>query len=84
VPLDQVARVTLLQHLADAAVHHEVRVATDRRSEVCVVLEREAEVADVAGLVDRLRHRADDGRGYQAGIGSVTDLLQQVAQVRRA
>ena len=46
-----------------------------------VVLERQTEMTDVAGLVDSLRHRADHGRRDEPGIGPVADLLQQVAQV---
>ena len=62
-------------------MHDQVGVAPDRRREVRVVLEREPEVPDVPGLVDGLRHRADDRGRDQARVGAVAELRQQVPQV---
>ena len=81
VPLDEFLRIAAPQHLADAAVDDEVRVAADRRGEVRVVLEREPEVTDVARLVDGLRHRADDRRRDEQRVRLVAELREQVAQV---
>ena len=82
-PGEELLRVRFAQHLADAAVHDQVGVAADRRREVRVVLEREPEVTDVAGLVDGLRHRANHRGADQRRVRTVADLLQQVAQVLR-
>src|SRR6185312_16752356 len=50
----------------ERAMYHQVRVAADRRREVCVVSERQPEMADVGRLIERLRHgpyhqRLDEG-----------------------
>src|SRR5688572_7040688 len=46
------------QHRLDGTMHQQIRIAPDRRSEVHVGFEGEAEVADVARAVHRLLHRA--------------------------
>ena len=43
-------------------MHDEIRITADRRGEMRVVLEREAEVPDVLRLIHRLHHRAHDQR----------------------
>ena len=50
------------QDVANAAMHHQIRIAADRRSEVRVLRQRETEVTDVLRLIDGLRHRAHDDR----------------------
>ena len=41
---------------AQRAMHDEIRIAADRRGEVRVLRQRQPEVADVLGLIERLRH----------------------------
>ena len=43
----------------DGAMHEQIRVAADRRGEVRILLEREAEMADVGLLIDGLGERAN-------------------------
>src|SRR5690606_12452595 len=71
------------QRVLDRTVHQQVRVATDRRGEVRVRSERKAEVADVLRRVHRQRLAAQDHRLQQRRVGTLADLLQQVAEVLR-
>jgi hypothetical protein len=50
-------------------MHDEVRIATDRRREVRVVLGREAEVTERLGGVACLLHRAEEDRVHEALLG---------------
>ena len=59
-------------------MHHEVRIAADRRGEVRVLLRRQAEVTDVLRLVHRLRHRAHDHFLEQRLFGPADDRLERL------
>ena len=72
------------KHRFDGAVHEEIRVAADRRGEVHVGVEREAEVADVARAVHRLLQRAQQDRLQQAEVGPLADALEQLRVVLAA
>ncbi|KAG0924890.1 hypothetical protein G6F32_013749 [Rhizopus arrhizus] len=79
----------LVQRLAgqrglDRAMHQQIGVAADRRSEVRVRLQRQAEVAVVVRAVDRQALAAQQHRFQQRGIGAVADLLQQLGVVAGA
>ena len=66
-----------LQHRLDRAMHQEVRIAADRRGEVCVLFIRETKVADVVRVVLRLLHRAQHDAGNQLCIGAALDQLRK-------
>ena len=71
------------QDCLDGAMHQQVRIAPDRRSEVRVGLEREAEMADVIRRVDRLLERAQQDGLQQQEIGPRADLLQDLRVILR-
>ena len=53
-----IAKRSIVEMRRQDAVHQHVGVAANRRSEVRIILKREAEVADIFGRINRLRHRA--------------------------
>ena len=72
------------QRADQRAVHDEVGVAPDRRGEVGVALQVEAEVADVVGGVHRLRLRAQHHLVDEIGHGQRLGPLQHAIEVAGA
>lgn len=80
----QVADLLLLGGLVlDRPVQDEIRVATDRRGEVSVGLQGQAEVTDVVGLIDGLTHGAQQHGGEQFRIRAPFEFGGQVGKVLR-
>src|SRR5258706_16373858 len=73
-PVEAIVFLVVEQSL-DGAVDEQIRVAPDRRGEMYVSLEREAEVADVVRRVHRLLERAEQHRLQQAEVGAAADLV---------
>ena len=76
-------RLAAGQRIADRAVHEQVRIAPDRRGEMRVGVQRQAEVPGILRAVHRQRLRAQQHRLDQAGLGTVADLLQQRGEIGR-
>ena len=66
--------------ILDRAVQDEVGVATDRRGEVSVGLQRQTKVTDVVGLIDGLTHGAQQHGGEQLSIRAPFELGGQVGE----
>ena len=64
-------------------MHEQIGVAPDRRGEVGIRLEPEAEVAGIIRLVNRQALRAQQHRFDQACIGAFAYLLQQRGEIAR-
>ena len=77
------ARIPRIEHRLERAMHHEIGITTDRRGEVGVLTEREAEVPDVERIVDRLRHRPHDQRLDEGPVLRLAEALGDAAQVAR-
>ena len=67
----------------ERSMHDEIGIAADRRREVRVLRERQAEVTDVRRLIDRLRHRANDQRLDERPVGRVRRRLGDRLQIAR-
>ena len=76
-------RTAALERLAQQAVHDEVRIAADRRGEVCVVARGEAEVAETLRRVARLLHRTQRDGLDDARFGLSLDLFEHLLHVHR-
>ena len=64
------------QRADQRAMHHEVGIAADRRGEMGVAAQVEAEVADVLGGIDGLRLRAQHDLVDEIGDGQRLGALQ--------
>jgi hypothetical protein len=62
-------------------VHDQVGKAADRRGEVGVARQRQAEMAEIVGTVDRLALASEHGLVDQAGDRLVRDLVQDAVEV---
>ena len=74
-------RIAAAQDMANAAMDHQIGIAADRRSEVRVLRQGQAEVTDVRRLIDGLRQRAHDHRFDQARLLAGACPLQHGAQI---
>ena len=72
------------QRADQRAVHHQVGVAADRRGEMRVAAQIEAEVAEVVGGVDGLRLRAQHDLVDEVGDRQRLGPLQHVVEVAGA
>ena len=68
---------------AEDPMDDEIRIATDRRREVRVVLRREAEVPERLGGVARLLHRPEEHRVDEALLGAARDVAEHVGERAR-
>ena len=66
--LDEIAR--------EEAVHHQVRVATNRRGEVRIAIEAKAVVTDMRRGVACLSHRADSEHRQHILLGLTLDISE--------
>ncbi len=66
------------------AVNEQVGITPDRRGEMRVAPEREAEMADILRAVERLRLAAQDELVDHRGVGRAGGLLQQAVEVARS
>ena len=64
-------------------MNHQIGIAANRRREVRVLGQRQAEVTDVFRLIHRLRHGADHDRLDQMRLFVPDRSLQHCAQVGR-
>ena len=71
------------QQIFDGAVQRQIRVTTDRRGEVGIGLQREAKVAAVFRIVDRLLHRPQEHRLQHFRIRAIGDGGQQFCVIAR-
>ena len=71
------------QQIFDGAVQRQIRVTTDRRGEVGIGLQREAKVAAVFRIVDRLLHRPQEHRLKHLRIRAIGDGGQQFGVIAR-
>ena len=69
------------QQMPDTPVHQQVRVAPDRRGEMGILLQREAEVADVLRLIHGLLQRAQHHGFDQGLVRPAADLHDDVVVV---
>ncbi|MNM57134.1 hypothetical protein D3C81_683270 [compost metagenome] len=71
------------QGVLDRTVHQQIRVTADRRGEVCIRLQRQAEVAVVVRRIHRQRLAAQQHRFQQGRIRTLAHLLQQLGVIAR-
>ena len=71
------------ERVLDRAMHQQIGITPDRRGEVRVRFQREAEVADVGRVVHRQALAAQQHRFDQGRVGTLADLLQQMGEVAR-
>ncbi len=76
-------RLAARQLVVDRAVHQQVRVAADRRGEMGIGFQREAEVALVAGLIDRQALRAQQDLHDEPLVGPAAGLLHDALEIAR-
>jgi len=74
--LEALERVSFEQVL-DGAVQEQIRIAAYGRGEMCVALQGEPEVTDVAGAVGGLRQRAQQHCLNQLVVGAIAGALDQ-------
>ena len=65
-------------------MHQQIRIAADRRGEVRILLERQAEMADVGLLIDGLSERANHQPLEQRAVRPRRQPLDQLAKFARA
>src|SRR5256885_6580178 len=64
-------------------MHHEIRIAANRRREMCVARSRKAEVSEVLGSVARLLHGAQHQHRNRLFFRFAVNLLQQLLEMPR-
>ena len=64
-------------------MHQQIRIAANRRGEVRIFLQREAEMSDVGLLIHRLRERADDQTFEQQSVGPRGETFDQLTKLAR-
>ena len=69
-------RLTLDEVACEEAVHHQVRVATDRRGEVRIAIEAKAVVTDMRRGIACLSHRADSEHRQHILLGLTLDISE--------
>ena len=74
-------RLSLGQRVLDGAVHEQVGISPDRRSEVRIGFQRQAEVTGIVRRVDRQALAAQHHRFQQGHVGTLADLLQQLGEI---
>ena len=65
----------------DRAMHHQIRIAPDRRGEVGIALIRQPEMADIVGAVLRLLHRAQHDTRHQHRVRPAFDEFGQLGVI---
>src|SRR5690606_14569609 len=76
-------RAAVFRDPLDRAVHEQIGIAANRRREMRVGREREAEVPDVLRLITRLAQRAQDDRLDELGLGLARDVLDDAVDLLR-
>ena len=66
--------LTLDEVACEEAVHHQVRVATNRRGEVRIAIEAKAVVTDMRRGIACLSHRADSEHRQHILLGLTLDI----------